>query len=193
MFALYENEDMTRRAGAANGEKWIQAVTINLTAPQAQDFVFYFGSPDPALTLKPASGDLTITPRTSLPDWIPYFEYSTGQVVQRNGLIFKCLSGGLSGGGLDGQVGERVSDNDITWHVIGAAYQPESVALALSREALDGAIGGAPLTLGSQIYGGAAVAIYVRVSGGVNDLYSAPNIGQIGLFLNDANTVREDE
>lgn len=195
-FALYADEKMTVRAGDAVADGRRLGVSFDLAAAVAyRDFVFYFGSPDASLKLQTSQNtgvdNIVISPVDALPDRTGNTPYKTGDAVEPangGGLIYQCTTAGSSGGTAPSWVkvvGGNTADGTVVWRCMGARYKPEDIKLALSASGLDSAVGGADLSLGPTLNGGAAVAVYVRIMRSVNAKYRLPETAQIGLDLND--------
>ena len=82
-------------------------------------------------------------------------------------------------------VGATIADGTAVWTCLGKRHAPSEIKLALSKAGLDSATAGGALSLGAELKGGAAVAIYVRITSAVNDLYNAGQTPQLAISINE--------
>lgn len=187
MFQFWANEEMTEPFGVLHNGGRLREMRFDGQSDYV-DLTAYFGSPDSSLILQPrdSGNDVAIAIRSLLPEWAASSSYQQGAVIQAERYLWQALNDGISAQLAPEwilQKGARVQDGSLAWVCLGAAYYPESVSLSLSSYNLSSAIGGAALSLGERVLGGAAVAIYFRVHAQFADVYSLPLIGQLGFFF----------
>lgn len=193
MFQIWRDEQMNEVFGFEQDGQQFQTIRFHQKSEHF-DFVMYFGSPDAGLMLQTAENagvsNITLTAQSVLPRWTGETTYAKGAIVSENGLLWQALNVGVSGSRAPnwGDVaGARTQEGGVIWQSLGAAHSPNAVKLALSESALPDASNS--LSFGTQLRGGAAVAVYVRVLSQVKDVYGLPTLGQIGLVLNDCEAV----
>lgn len=189
-FGLWADEKMTAKAGGQAGHFQV-AFDLSAQVPY-RDFVFYLGSPEAGRTLQTAQNggtdNVTVSVADALADRADAAVYQVGDVVEPsggNGWIYSCVTAGTSAGSAPVWIaaqGANVTDGTVVWRCIGRRYQPSNVKLALS--AADLATGGSTLALGTEIRGGAAVAVHVRITR-ITDKYALLGTPQLALVLND--------
>lgn len=191
-FKLWADENMTQEIGILHNDKRMQHVKLNQNTPYV-DFVFYFGSPDPKImlqTVQNAGVDLiTLQARSVLPQRQSSMVYQAKDVVELDGWLYQAQNGGSSTWGVPvftTKQGAQVQDGVVSWLCLGRAHSVGAVSLSLSSDGLPETV----LSLGTQIRGGAAVPIYVKIHNSVSDVYDLPFVPQMALFLNDCEIIQ---
>lgn len=194
MFKLWQNETMTTEYGSQGANSRFQ--TLNFDAAGGSiDLVMYFGSPNPAHTLRTAKNsgidNITLTVADALPDRADNTAYAQGAIVEPaggNGYLYQCSKAGSSAASAPRfvtTIGATIADGTAVWTCLGKRHNPSEIKLALSQAGLDSASAGGALSLGAELKGGAAVAIYVRITSAVNDLYNAGQTPQLAISINE--------
>lgn len=192
MFKLWQNEDMTTEYGSQGANSRFQ--TLNFDAAGGSiDLVMYFGSPNPAYTLRTAKNsgidNITLTVADALPDRADNTAYAVGAIVELaggNGYLYQCSKAGNSAASAPRfltTVGATIADGTVVWTCLGKRHNPSEIKLALSKAGLDSA--GNTLSLGAELRGGAAIAIHVRITSAVRDLYDAGQTPQLAININE--------
>lgn len=196
-FQLWRDEQMSEVFGFEHDGQPFQTVRFHQKSEHF-DFVAYFGSPETGLMLQTAENgglaNIVLSAQSVLPSWAPQTTYAQNAIVGENGFLWQADNLGVSGNRApnwgDTQ-GAKTQDGGVVWRCLGAVHSPNSVKLALSEAGLESATNS--LSFGTQLRGGAAVAVYVRVLSRVRDVYALPVLGQIGLILNDCEAVNAPE
>ncbi|SSY81047.1 hypothetical protein [Alysiella crassa] len=183
-FAFYVNEEMTEQAADVLPHQF------DLNQPKPHEFVLYLGSPDTRYKLvsEKKGSNITLAPALALPEWTANHGYVQGDLISENGFIFQCVQAGVSGESVPvllNVVGSVVQDGAAIWRGVGKAYAVGDMKLALSSLGLAAARGGAAVSLGAELLGGAAVAVYVQISPSVDTPYLLENVAQFGIVIND--------
>ena len=164
-----------------------------------QDYQLWFGSvlTDRQLEANsnPGVDNITLTPTDTLEEWETSEAYATGFMIEPstpNGYVYRATVGGTSHATTEptwptSGIGSTVTDNTITWALVGAKHPTTEVKLALTAGGLAGATPGAALSLGTTIDGGDsnAVEINLRVTNTVTTVYADTGYPQIGIFINE--------
>lgn len=194
-FQLWRDEQMSEAFGLGQNEQPFHTIHFHQKS-DFFDFVAYFGSPDTDLTLQTKEqggiANITLTAQNVLPRWEANKTHEKGAIVGENGFLWRATAAGVSGKYRPdwGEAKDaRTLDGGVIWQCVGAAHSPNAVKLALSAAGLSSASNS--IALGTQLRGGAAVAIHVRVLSQVKDVYGLPDLGQVGLILNDCEAVSE--
>ena len=193
MFKLWQNEAMTTEYGSqGNGSRF---QTLNFDAAGGSiDLVMYFGSPNKAYTLRTAKNsgidNITLSVTDALADRADNTAYAVGAIVEPaggNGYLYQCSKAGTTATPprFLTTVGATIADGTAVWTCLGKRHAPSEIKLALSQAGLDSASAGGALSLGAELKGGAAVAIYVRITSAVNDLYNAGQTPQLAININE--------
>ena len=193
MFKLWQNETMTTEYGSqGNGSRF---QTLNFDAAGGSiDLVMYFGSPNKAYTLRTAKNsgidNIMLTVADALVDRADNTAYAVGAIVEPaggNGYLYQCTTAGTTAAAprFLTTVGATIADGTAVWTCLGKRHAPSEIKLALSKAGLDSATAGGALSLGAELKGGAAVAIYVRITSAVNDLYNAGQTPQLAISINE--------
>lgn len=195
-FKLWADENMTQEIGVLHGDGRMQHVRLNQNMPYL-DFLFYFGSPDANIMLQTTQNGgvdlITIAPRPMLSPRQESHVYQAHDVVVVGGFLYRAQNGGSTKYGeavFPTQQGAVVQDGFVNWVCLGRPHDVSAVQLSLSRDELDMAESGGALVLGTQIRGGAAVPIHLRISNLVGDIYNLPFVPQMALFLNDCEIIQ---
>ena len=193
MFKLWQNEAMTTEYGSQGANTRFQ--TLNFDAAGGSiDLVMYFGSPNPAYTLRTAKNsgidNITLSVTDALADRADNTAYAVGAIVEPaggNGYLYQCTTAGTTATPPHflTTVGATIADGTAVWTCLGKRHAPSEIKLALSQAGLDSATAGGALSLGAELKGGAAVAIYVRITSAVNDLYNAGQTPQLAISINE--------
>nr|DAF57104.1 MAG TPA: hypothetical protein [Siphoviridae sp. ctEeW6] len=193
MFKLWQNEAMTTEYGSQGANSRFQ--TLNFDAAGGSiDLVMYFGSPNPAHTLRTAKNsgidNITLSVTDALADRADNTAYALGTIVEPaggNGYLYQCTTAGTTATPPHflTTVGATIADGTAVWTCLGKRHAPSEIKLALSKAGLDSATAGGALSLGAELKGGAAVAIYVRITSAVNDLYNAGQTPQLAISINE--------
>lgn len=193
MFKLWQNETMTTEYGSQGANSRFQ--TLNFDAAGGSiDLVMYFGSPNTAYTLRTAKNsgidNITLTPADALVDRADNTAYALGTIVEPaggNGYIYQCTTAGTTATPprFLTTVGATIADGTAVWTCLGKRHAPSEIKLALSQAGLDSASAGGALSLGAELKGGAAIAIYVRITSAVSDLYNAGQTPQLAININE--------
>ncbi|RKW27110.1 MAG: hypothetical protein D8B42_09245 [Kingella sp. (in: b-proteobacteria)] len=193
MFKLWQNETMTTEYGRQGANSRFQ--TLNFDAAGGSiDLVMYFGSPNPAHTLRTAKNsgidNITLSVTDALADRANNTAYTVGAIVEPaggNGYLYQCTTAGTTATPprFLTTVGATIADGTAVWTCLGKRHAPSEIKLALSKAGLDSATAGGALSLGAELKGGAAVAIYVRITSAVNDLYNAGQTPQLAISINE--------
>ncbi|WP_455016733.1 hypothetical protein, partial [Kingella oralis] len=192
MFKLWQNEAMTTEYGSqGNGSRF---QTLNFDAAGGSiDLVMYFGSPNKAYTLRTAKNsgidNITLSVTDALADRADNTAYAVGAIVEPaggNGYLYQCTTAGTTATPPHflTTVGATIADGTAVWTCLGKRHAPSEIKLALSKAGLDSATAGGALSLGAELKGGAAIAIYVRITSAVNDLYNAGQTPQLAISIN---------
>lgn len=193
MFKLWQNEAMTTEYGRQGTNSRFQALNFD-AAGGSIDLVMYFGSPNKAYTLRTAKNsgidNITLTVADALPDRADNTAYVQGAIVEPaggNGYLYQCTTAGTTATPPHflTTVGATIADGTAVWTCLGKRHAPSEIKLALSKAGLDSATAGGALSLGAELKGGAAVAIYVRITSAVNDLYNAGQTPQLAISINE--------
>lgn len=193
MFKLWQNEAMTTEYGSqGNGSRF---QTLNFDAAGGSiDLVMYFGSPNKAYTLRTAKNsgidNITLSVTDALADRANNTAYAVGAIVEPaggNGYLYQCTTAGTTATPPHflTTVGATIADGTAVWTCLGKRHAPSEIKLALSKAGLDSATAGGALSLGAELKGGAAIAIYVRITSAVNDLYNAGQTPQLAISINE--------
>ena len=191
MFKLWQNETMTTEYGSQGANSRFQTLNFD-AAGDSIDLVMYFGSPNPAHTLRTAKNsgidNITLTVADALPDRADNTAYAVGAIVEPaggNGYLYQCSKAGTTATPprFLTTVGATIADGTAVWTCLGKRHNPSEIKLALSKAGLDSA--GNTLSLGAELRGGAAIAIYVRITSTVNDLYNAGQTPQLAININE--------
>nr|DAK13213.1 MAG TPA: hypothetical protein [Caudoviricetes sp.] len=193
MFKLWQNEAMTTEYGSqGNGSRF---QTLNFDAAGGSiDLVMYFGSPNKAYTLRTAKNsgidNITLSVTDALADRADNTAYAVGAIVEPaggNGYLYQCTTAGTTATPPHflTTVGATIADGTAVWTCLGKRHAPSEIKLALSKAGLDSATAGGALSLGAELKGGAAIAIYVRITSAVNDLYNAGQTPQLAISINE--------
>lgn len=193
MFKLWQNEAMTTEYGSqGNGSRF---QTLNFDAAGGSiDLVMYFGSPNRAYTLRTAKNsgidNITLSVTDALADRADNTAYAVGAIVEPaggNGYLYQCTTAGTTATPPHflTTVGATIADGTAVWTCLGKRHAPSEIKLALSKAGLDSATAGGALSLGAELKGGAAIAIYVRITSAVNDLYNAGQTPQLAISINE--------
>lgn len=193
MFKLWQNEAMTTEYGSQGNGSCFQ--TLNFDAAGGSiDLVMYFGSPNKAYTLRTAKNsgidNITLSVTDALADRADNTAYAVGAIVEPaggNGYLYQCSKAGTTATPprFLTTVGATIADGTAVWTCLGKRHAPSEIKLALSQAGLDSASAGGALSLGAELKGGAAVAIYVRITSAVNDLYNAGQTPQLAININE--------
>ncbi len=191
MFKLWQNEAMTTEYGSQGANSRFQ--TLNFDAAGGSiDLVMYFGSPNPAHTLRTAKNsgidNITLSVTDALADRADRTAYAVGAIVEPaggNGYLYQCSKAGTTATAPNflTTVGATIADGTAVWTCLGKRHTISEVKLALSQAGLDSA--GSTLSLGAELKGGAAVAIYARITSAVRDLYNAGQTPQLAIIINE--------
>ena len=193
MFKLWQNEAMTTEYGSqGNGSRF---QTLNFDAAGGSiDLVMYFGSPNKAYTLRTAKNsgidNITLSVTDALADRADNTAYAVGAIVEPAGgnvYLYQCTTAGTTATPPHflTTVGATIADGTAVWTCLGKRHAPSEIKLALSKAGLDSATAGGALSLGAELKGGAAIAIYVRITSAVNDLYNAGQTPQLAISINE--------
>lgn len=193
MFKLWQNETMTTEYGSQGANSRFQ--TLNFDAAGGSiDLVMYFGSPNKAHTLRTAKNsgidNITLSVTDALADRADNTAYPVGAIVEPaggNGYLYQCTTAGTTATPprFLTTVGATIADGTAVWTCLGKRHAPGEIKLALSKAGLDSATAGGALSLGAELKGGAAIAIYVRITSAVNDLYNAGQTPQLAISINE--------
>lgn len=191
MFKLWQNEAMTTEYGSQGANSRFQ--TLNFDAAGGSiDLVMYFGSPNPAHTLRTAKNsgidNITLSVTDALADRAASTAYAVGAIVEPaggNGYLYQCSKAGTTATAPNflTTVGATIADGTAVWTCLGKRHTISEVKLALSQAGLDSA--GSTLSLGAELKGGAAVAIHARITSAVRDLYNAGQTPQLAISINE--------
>lgn len=193
-FKLWADEAMTTEAGSAyaGGRK----VDVDFTAHgQSRDFVFYFGSKEVGRKLQaaagPGSNDIVVSVVDILLNREAQKDYALNALLEPetdNGYVYKVVTAGTTADTAPSYplaVGSEVMDGTARLVNIGAKHQVAAVKLALSAAGLDSATGGGSLALGHTLNSGAALAVHMRVTNAVADIYDATATPFLRLAINE--------
>lgn len=185
---FYANENMTTLFGSTNGADRLHNVVFN-SQNQSIDTVIYFGNPEAGKVLeaKNAGESLTLTTTASVAAWQAQTSYIADQIVAANGYLFKVNTAGKSGTSAPrwlNTANSNTADGTVVWRCVGKVHDTGAVKLALSKDGL--ASGSPTLTLGTSIPSGAAVAVHLRLTNRVADLYDLAALVQLEISINEA-------
>lgn len=193
-FKAWADEAMTREFGQAFGTSRISYVSYG-KAGAVIDTVLYFGSPDATIKLQnaatPGVGDIVLSVSDILQERAASTAYVTGQLIETsppNSYIYRVTNGGTSASSAPTypvSVGQTIADGTMSVKCLGKKHATTSVKLALSQAGLDTATGGAPLAIGKTINGGAAIAVWMRFTNSVPELYDALSYPTHDIQIND--------
>ena len=192
MFKLWQNEAMTTEYGSQGANSRFQ--TLNFDAAGGSiDLVMYFGSPNPAHTLRTAKNsgidNITLSVTDALADRAASTAYAVGAIVEPaggNGYLYQCSKAGTTATTTPNfltTVGATIADGTAVWTCLGKRHPISEVRFALSKAGQTSAA--TPLSLGAELRGGAAVAIYARITSAVRDLYNAGQTPQLAISINE--------
>lgn len=188
-FNIYADEKMQTLFAAANNGNRLLHIDSN-KAEQIHDFVFYFGNPQSGTKLQAAQNSgtdqITLSVVNVLPVWGAEKDVIERDVVGMNGFIFMAQNSGKTGKTAPSWLnvaGSNTADATVTWRCLGKSHAPAEIQLALSKDGLANAT--SSVNLGTTIPSGAAVAVYMRVTNKVADLYTLPAAPQLQLRLNE--------
>lgn len=198
-FGFWADELMTQPLGA----RWTnQARLLGLTfgsADKSRDVVVYFGSTDKTVKLQTKQdagvAAITLTPSNALAVRANNTTYQVGDYVVASlddAFLYRCTTGGISGTVTPNwvaTVGSNTADGAVVWRCVARRERAIDVKLALSAAALDSAVGGAALALGTELRGGVAVAVHLRVSSVLKNDYQALALPQVSLQINGCESV----
>lgn len=163
MFALYADEEMTQADTPIK-------LTFNLLGNKSQDIVRYFGSPYASDSLKPTDeNEIILTPVSTLKPFRPNSRYGRRQICEPttpDGFMYECTVAGAVAEEPDWPhaTGELAFTGNATFKCLGERFSTAAIQLSLTAAGLDTAEAGAPLTLGTELKGGAAIAVFIRVT-----------------------------
>lgn len=184
-FNFWADEQMTTLFGAANGEYRMTNAVFDQVG-QTRDFTVYFGNPKPGTKLEaaanPGTDNIVLSAESALAAWQADKDYAADTVIGADGWLYRCTQAGRSGSATPSWLavaGSNTSDGAAVWRCIGHSHATNSVKLALSKSGLDTA--GSSVSLGVSIPAGAAVAVYIRLTNDVADLYDLPTVPQVGI------------
>lgn len=194
-FKLWADEAMTTEYGMAyTTSSRLQQVSFTEHG-QSQRGVMYFGSPDATIKLEnraaPSTGDIILSVVDVLPEREDGATVAEGAVFQPaggNGHVYRVQQGGIlaaSAPPYSAQTGEVFVDGTAQIVCLGQRHQPAAIKLALSESDLTSANGGAALTLGKTLNGGAAVAVHFEIGNAVSAYYDTLSSPMLSLELND--------
>lgn len=197
-FNIWADEQMQTLYGVQNGNNRLKPIVFTEKGAQ-QDIKFFLGSPEQTeklVTVQNSGVDkVTLQIKNAMPPRMAKNNYAVGDVVEpeeTNGFLYRCITAGVSGENkpvwID-QVNSNTADGEVVWRCIGEKEQINSVRLALSESDLDNAQGGAPLAIATEIVGGSAIAIYVRIQSDLKHIYSLLDKPQLSLTLNESQVV----
>lgn len=189
-FELWADEAMTTRFADASPVGRRLAVTFTANG-QAVDYVMYFGNPAAGTKLEPvqSGGKIVLSVADALTDRAASAVYTEGEIAEPaggNGFVYRCITGGTTAASEPSwltSVGSNTADGGVVWRCLGRRHAASAVKLALSQSAL--ANGGQTLEMGAGIPSGVAVAVYMRLTNTVADLYQLSAVPQLSLMLND--------
>lgn len=163
-----------------------------------QDFQLWFGSTNAARTLEAASNpsidNITLTPTEILTDWTALTAYVAGELIEptvQNGYKYRCTIAGTSDATEPtfptGGIGSAVTDGTVTWELYQSTHEPSEIKLAATAAGLDGATGGAILSLGTTIAGGVAgaVEVNIRVTNAVINIGKNTGYPELSIDINE--------
>ena len=179
-FNFWADEQMTTLFGAANGE-FRMANAVFDQVGQTRDFTVYFGNPKPGTKLE-GTDNIVLSAESALVAWEAGKDYTADTVIGADGWLYRCTQAGRSGSATPrwlAAVGSNTADGAAVWRCIGRSHTAGGVKLALSKSGLDTA--GVSVSLGVSIPAGAAVAVYIRLTNDVADLYDLPTVPQVGI------------
>lgn len=193
-FGLWANEAMTQKIGDATTNPQANHLGIMMENQAYVDKVFYFGSTNTAEQLQTQNNsgmdNIMITPVDALPNRVGNTAYNVGDVVEPangGGYVYQCITAGTTAATAPSWLktaNSNTADGTVVWRCKGKRYNPSDIKLALSQADLNSAVGGAALSLGNTVKGGAAIAIYVRFMGSVSDKYDLRSKDFVSLDLN---------
>ncbi|WP_100114361.1 hypothetical protein [Snodgrassella alvi] len=182
-FMLYTDAQMTMEANSP--------YQLDFNGAGKNEFKLFFGSPYSNEVLKPKSDpQIMLVPASRLKKWEPNRVYSFGNIIEpivSNGCMYQCLDNAQTGSSEPAwraERGSKCSSGSTTFINLGAKFQPADVQLALTYAGLDTANAGAALELGTQLQGGKAIPVYIRVTNTSNSVRSDRSDPCISIRLN---------
>jgi hypothetical protein len=182
-FILYTDAQMTMEA--------VSPYQLNFNGAGKNDFQLFFGSPHPNETLKPKSDQqIMLVPASRLKKWEPNRVYSFGNIVEpvvSNGYMYQCLDNAQTGNNEPAwgrERGSKCSSGSTIFINLGEKFQPANVQLSLTQAGLETAGAGGALELGTQLQGGRAIPIFIRVTNPSNSVRSDRSDPCISIMLN---------
>lgn len=198
-FKLWKDETMKTELGTTSlleGARHLP-VLFQQGKGQVRDFVFYFGSNDANVKLQTVKNGgvdpIQLIPKSALPVWEKNTQYSVDDLCDvGNGYVYQATQGGVSAPESHSwlkKAGAVMNDGTAIWLCLGKREPVSAVQLSLSKEGLDRAKGGAALSLGTSIPSKTALAVHMRITSVVDDIYSVLNLPILALHLNDCEEV----
>lgn len=158
-WGLYADQAMSVRA---------QALTLTIIGASMATARVWFGSPITDSRIESASqpgvGQVVARLVSSVGEWEASAAYQAGARIAAGGMVYVATASGTSGASSPSwptSVGDMVSDGTVTWTCVAVQDTPDEYRLALTEAGLSTATPGASLDLGTSIYGGSAVEIWV--------------------------------
>lgn len=192
-FKIWADETMLTEFGSPTPTG--NQTNIHHNGKDSQEFMFFLGSKAVSRKMQTAqnSGNdfIQIQVIDILPERKAEHEYSEGNLIEpelNNGFVYQCITGGISGKDAPNWpigIGSEVRDGAAVFRNVGAKHATSEVRLALSKVGLDKAEAGAALQLAPELPSGVAVAIYVRVTNGVSDVYNSINTPILAIQTNE--------
>jgi len=162
-----------------------------------QDIQLWFGSTLSNRKLQaqsnPSVDQVTLTPTDTLPEWEASTAYTLGQTVEptvdntyRYVVTIAGTSDATEPASWPTSIGSTVVDGTVTWTCIAKSHQPTEIKLASTAAGLDGATGGAALSLGATLLGGVAnaVEVNIRIENAVPTVSSNVGYPELALYIN---------
>lgn len=169
-FKFYTDEDLT-----TSFSNLFQLLRYTDLSDNPQDFVLYFGSPEPEDSRQclavsdPGVDNIVLTPTDNTTEWAAATAYALGDRIQPttpNTYVYQCTTAGTSHATTEPTwpttpIGTTVSDGTAVWTLMAKKHPTTEIKLALTEAGLNSAVAGAALNLGTQILSGAANAVPV--------------------------------
>ncbi|NUE66980.1 hypothetical protein [Snodgrassella sp. ESL0253] len=163
------------------------------------DTVLYFGSNQSDEVLRSQTdAQIILRPVDLIKKWEPNKFYYWNNIIEPsrpNGYIYRCTTQGRTGSEeprwwIDN--GGSGASGSARFTVLGEAYRHTDIKLSLTQAGLDSAVGGAGVELGTQLQGGNAIPIYMRVTNKSYDLRNDFMDACRGLATNSTITTTTD-
>ncbi|WP_370387378.1 hypothetical protein [Snodgrassella alvi] len=186
-FTLYTDAKMTTEASSP--------YQLDFNGVGVSDFKLFFGSPYVYETLKPKSDQqIMLIPASRLKKWQAGGTYGFGNIVEptvANGCMYQCLGSGQAGSNEPAwstDYGSECTSGGLVFVNLGAKFQPTDIRLALKQSDLGSAVSGEALAIGTELKGGTAIPVYIRVTNSNNAVRTDRTDPCISIRLNATTT-----